>query len=435
MALIIALYILTGIWVMCIEYRKVSRSRKITFGTFCFSFFAVFCCIIPGLTIWDGDLSRCIRHSEFYAAISYFITLICCISAYLGYNTGRSHYKSKRKERLDDINSRNITATAVILLIISIISLYLYTSGYGGIIQTMMSGGQIRASFIQSENQFTFFKHFIPLSIISSLLIYTDIFIKKNKKKIFFKILLLIVSIIISLIYIMANDGRLLAGIYLLLFIIINLKYKFEVKRTSLKKMIFGGLFVCVIIFFVIIQSESWFSAIRNVTSVSTDKRTILDTILGEFNFIYVGLHTAIYYQINSNIDFVIVNDFVNGLFAWLPTSLKPIIYEDVWDFNTKLINDGGYGQSPVNIVGQSVYDLGLIGAFLIPFLYTYIVGKLENIFINNYSTVGLVFFCVIGFYLGKAMMYSSFYNIMMNVFFIAIAWMVYHYIIAKLKI
>ncbi len=256
----------------------------------------------------------------------------------------------------------------------------------------------------------------------------------KHRNRMFFKMLLLLVSIVISLVYIMANDGRLLAGIYLLLFILINLKYKFELKKTSLKNLLYEGLIVCVLIFIIIILSESWFNAIRDVTSDAEDKHTLLDSILREFNFVYVGLHTAVYYHINSDIDFVAINDFVNGIFAWLPTSAKPLIYEDVWDFNTRLINDGGYGQSPVNIVGQSFYDLGLIGEFVIPFLFMYIVGKIERIFINDYSTAGLVFFCVIGFYLGKAMVYFSFYNIMMNIFFIAIAWVMYNYIICRIK-
>lgn len=434
MPIIIFLFILTGIWILCNEYCRISRKRRITFGTFCFFFLAVFCCIIPGLTLWTGDLSRCHHHSEFYATLSYLLTLICCLSSYFGYKIGRSNNKGNRNLQINPIHNRNITLATLIFLIISGISLYLYTSGYGGIVQTMMLGGQIRASFIQSENHFTFFKHFIPLSIISSLLIYTDVFIFKHRNRIFIKILLLVVSVVISLVYIMANDGRLLAGLYLLLFIIIKFKYKLEFKRTSLKKLVYTGVGVCILILMIIILSESWFNTIRDVSSDTTDKQTLLDSILREFNFIYVGLHTAVYYHINSNIDFVAINDLINGLFAWLPTSAKPLIYEDVWDFNTRMINDGGYGQSPLNIVGQSFNDLGLIGEVTIPFLFMYIVGRIEKKLINDYSTSGLVFFCIIGFYLGKAMTYFSFYNIMMNVFFIAIAWGMYNYIICRVK-
>ena len=124
--------------------------------------------------------------------------------------------------------------------------------------------------------------------------------------------------------------------------------------------------------------------------------------------------------------DYVILNDLLNGLFAWLPTSLKPVALADVWDYNTQLINDGGYGQSPACLAAQSFYDLGLIGLLVVPFTYTYIVGKVENLLDNDYSTSGLVFYVTLGFYFAKGMAYFSFYNIMMNIFFVVVGLIAY---------
>lgn len=432
MPIIIALYILTGCSVLVIEYNKLVRYKHITFGTFCFVFFSVLCCIVPGLTLWCGDISRCKNHTEWYAFISYVLTLLALISSYIGYNIGSSGNCFKKNNLINQEN-KFILLFSIILLTISIIALILYSSGYGGILQTMLKGGQIRASFIQSDNSYTFFKHLIPLSIISSLLLYTDVFIKKHKDYLYIKYLLLIISFVISIIYITANDGRGLAGVYILLFIIINIKYKFEKEKVSLRKITSISIIVCAVIFIMIIESESIFNIFRERDAISHDN-SALDILLSEFNFIYLGLYNSIKYIVYGDANFMLYNDLVNGAFAWLPTSMKPIILEDVWDFNTKLINDGGYGQSPVNIVAQSFYDLGLFGVFIIPFIYTFFIGKLETIFFNDHTTIGLVFFTVLAFYLGKAMVYFSLYNLMMNLFFIFFSWFLYQYIVIKVR-
>ena len=417
MNLIIFAYIVTGIFVLYREYRRVRIERFISFGNLCFAFFAILCLIIPGLTIWKGDISRCKDNSLFYVFLSYIISLISLMFSYLGYNKGRKihlnvqvvHNSSYQKD-----NSKNLLLTSMVLLIISFVSLYYWSSGYGGIFNAMLVGGQIRASFLHSTNSLMFLKHLIPVSIISSLLMYTDLFINKNKSKRFFRLLVLVLSVAISLIYIMANDGRMLAGIYLLYFILISLKNHYEVKHTPMRKIILSTLVVIVLVFFIIIQSESWFADIRK-TEVRTSEGSAIDIVLREFNFIYIGLNTALYSVIENVSHYTITNDVVNGLFAWLPTSLKPLMLDDVWDYNTILINDGGYGQSPTNLPTQAFYDLGLLGVVLIPFGYMYLVGAIEKKFKGQLSTVAIVFYVVFGFYFAKGIAYFSMYNIMMN--------------------
>ncbi len=434
MPIVIAIYIFTGVCVLCIECHRLVCDRRISFASFCFTFFAIFCCIVPGLTLWYGDLSRCRNHSEWYAFITYILTFAVYIFLYLGYNLGDSKHQSKYlvlQIHNKHYGNSNIILYASVLLLISIISLLIYSSGYGGILQTMLLGGQIRGSFIQSSNSYAFFKHLIPLSIISSLLIYTNLFIFYKKSYLFIKYCLFILSFIVSIVYIAANDGRLLAGIYILLFIIINIKYKYEKLHVSIKKIAFTSLFVSILIFTLIIGSEYILNSFRGYEGSTTDQ-SVFDVILSEFNFVYVGLYTAIINILEYDSAFLLLNDITNGLFAWFPTSIKPIIMDDVWDINTALINDGGYGQSPVNIVGQSFYDLGFIGICIIPFIYAFILGRLNVFFKNDLSTIGLVFFSVTAFYLGKSMVYFSLYNIMMNIFFIVLSWFLYKILFSK---
>ena len=431
MGLIIILYIVTGLIVLRNEYRRVIKERCISLGTFSFVFFSILCLIIPGLTIWKGDVSRCKDNSLFYVFLSYVVTFVSLIFAYWGYNRGRKT-KNNIVKATKITKNRNLLLTSFVLLVISLIALYYWSSGYGGIFNVMLVGGHIRASFIQSTNSLMFLKHLIPMSIISSLLMYTDLFIIRSKRYRFFKFLIFILSVIVSFIYIIANDGRMLAGTYLLYFILIYLKYQYEVLHVSIKKIIVSSVIIVSLIFFIIIQSESWFATYRNA-EVEVLNRSVLDIILGEFNFIYVGLNTALYSVLEDHAYYTLFNDIINGLFAWLPTSIKPIVLADVWDYNSILINDGGYGQSPTNLPTQAYYDLGIVGVMFVSYIFLYFIGSIEKRLRGNYTTIGLVFYVVIGFYLCRGVAYFSMYNIMINMFFIAISWLLYKHLFSKI--
>lgn len=435
MEIVILLYIITGVIVVYREYKTVIKLRKITMGTLCFLFYAILCCIIPGLTIWKGDVSRCKDYSTYYAFISYIATLLALIASYWGYSKSNRLVKqtiAPEKTSIEVVNgNKNLLFASVFFLVVSLVSLFYWASGYGGIVNVMLVGDQIRSSFLSSTNSLMFLKHLIPLSIISSLMMFTDIFVNKDKGHRFFKMLVMTASIIVSFIYIMANDGRMLAGTFLLYFVMIILKYQYEVKGNSVQKIATYSIAIIAAIFFVIIQSEAWFAEIRHA-NVSESEHDILGIVLTEFNFIYISLNTALYTVINGISDFVLINDLLNGLFAWLPTSLKPVALSDVWDYNTLLINDGGYGQSPACLAAQSFYDLGWLGLIIVPFVYTYIVGKVENLLNNDYSTSGMVFYVTLGFYFAKGMAYFSFYNIMMNIFFVVVGLIVYRKLLVK---
>ena len=166
----------------------------------------------------------------------------------------------------------------------------------------------------------------------------------------------------------------------------------------------------------------------RNGTYESGNDSDIITTVSREFSFILSGTQNALIKDLSDEGKLMIMNDVVNGVFAWLPTTLKPIMMEDVWDYNTRSINTGEYGQLPTSIIGQSIYDLGLLGIILLPFIYGVIIkkvemvleGRKENIF---YNTV----YIVLGYYLCKGIPYFSFYNIMINTFFIFIAILIYN--------
>ena len=166
----------------------------------------------------------------------------------------------------------------------------------------------------------------------------------------------------------------------------------------------------------------------KNESYESSSNSGIVETLSKEFSFIVSGTQNAMIENSTMSGNFMIINDVVNGVFAWLPTSLKPIILEDVWDYNTRILNTGGYGQSPTSIVAQSIYDLSFLGIIIIPVIYGMLIRKFEKALEKRkgnffYDTV----YVVLGYYLCKGIPYFSFYNIMINTFFIFIAIFIYN--------
>lgn len=421
-------YFLLMFMILAREVRIIKRTHKINILSLCNIFFSLLICGTSSVYYWNPPE----KYSYDIVIFGLLLTNICFLFFQIGYNSCRFKSRFKRKQ---STTFKHIWLFSICLLLISGASLYLYASGYGGIENLMMSGNLIRASNIQSENSYTFFKHFIPVSIITTLLIYNVVFIRKQKTTKYVDtilgiLFLFIPSFVISLIYIVANDGRMMAGVYFLFFVLIWIRDRYESGKVSLRRMaIIGSIWIC-IGGTAIIGSEKIMSESRGVHATETaSENSFREGIIKEFSFIVKGENAAISY-INYDIDrYMIANDLVNGIFAWLPTSLKPIKLTDVWDFNTNYIDSSTIGQSPTSIVAQSYYDLGLLGVVLIPLLWGRLIhfvefsfGNDKNVFISTVYTISM-------FYFAKSIPYFSLYNIMMNVFFIVLAFIVYRFL------
>lgn len=431
LCLITVVYFIFALIAIVREIKRILAYRHIFMSSICKLMYVVLLVIVPGMMfcgyISQGS-SKYFNYDVSYAW-TYYVGAILTIVAYVMFGFG---YKIKQRGVRDHYCE---TRTKVLLLStlcigISIISLVLWASVFCGISQLLIDANSIRAGFIGSSGGKTFFKHFVPLSLLSSFLLYNYLFVERSYERAIeavYAFVLLVPSIFISFVYIIANDGRMLAGIYLLLFFMIQMKYSYEIQGRSLRKIGFGLLILCVAASIIIIKSDEIFRILKGATVVATQKRGFLYTITNEFSFIQSGLLTSIVTRVEETRSLTIVNDIINGLFAWLPTSLKPIIMDDVWDINTALLNSGSYGQAPTTIVAQSVYDLGIMGVFVIPAFYGFIIRKLENIIESYKGDVFLsTIYVVLGFYLGKGLAYFSLYNIMMNIFFIVFGCVIY---------
>lgn len=413
---------------MCLVIIKetlvIYHSHKIRIISLCNFFFGIFLCGLPAIYYYDPP----IHFDTVNILVGFINTCVCFVMLQCGYR----FIQIRRRKKIVKTYRVKIGLLAFVLVAISISALILYSSGYGGINGLMMSGNLIRSSNIQSTNSLTFFKHFIPLSIVASLLLYNYIFVLKqnNYKNISFwaqLIFLFIPSIIISYIYILANDGRLLAGMYIVFFILISIKHKYEFVGIPFKILLVASLFWLCLAWSLMIGSETIMVGYRHGNVSDSSDLGLRESVIHELSFIVTGTDKSIEkIDYTSFSQFMIINDFTNGLFAWLPTSLKPTKFDDVWDLNTNYINPSLIGQAPTCIVAQSYYDLGLLGIIIIPFFWGGMIKKLEGWLNGCHDVFMNTIYMVIAFYIAKTMVYFSLYNFMMNVFFIFLSWLVY---------
>lgn len=440
--IIIAIYSVFGIISIVGIIKNIKKNHSISIMSLCRIMYVAILVIIPIITYvayLRGVSVSTLRYDSKYIWTFYIIALFTII-AYCFLNLGYK-FKQPQHHAQGDIGKWGFIILISLLMILSIVSLFLWAKGFGGIHQLIQMANSIRAGFISSSSNTAFFKHFVPTAMIVSLLAFQYLFIAKKSISYLEKIyvfVLFVLSVFVSLIYILANDGRMLAGVYIALFFLAIIKNDYEIKNKRFSSIGFKVVFLSILAMILILNADPIFRAIRGeemTSSVAATNDGLFSSLIQEFAFTLSSIQQALIAKTKGIAKLMIGNDLINGLFAWLPTSIKPVVLQDVWDYNTMLLNTGGYGQAPTTIVSQSVYDLGFIGIFVIPFIYGLIVKKVEksldadknNLFANT-------LYLVLGFYLAKGLPYFSCYNIMMNVFFIVVAWFLYK-VLQKLKV
>lgn len=430
--IIIAVYFVFTVIALFAEISRIKKTREIRIVSLCRGLFILANVFIPGV-LFCGYLSDGIESLVFYDSWytwTFYFGAFATIATYFMFSFGYN-IKQKIISQKSPGNASKTTLLASIFVLISVVALILWASGYGGVQMLVAMANPIRAGAVRSTSNVAFFKHFVPLSLLASFLLFNRLVIARDSKSISeaaFLVFLFVISIAISIVYILANDGRLLAGVFVLLFFLLIIKNEYEVKKKSLAKILFKSAVLLMICLSIILNVDVLFKAFRgNTTLVEPTKEPIMQVLSKEFYFVASTVQTAIMNRAYGSAPLMIMNDIVNGLFAWLPTSIKPMILLDVWDYNTMLRNTGAPGQTPTTIVAQSIYDLGIIGFLIIPFFYGMIVKRVEKIF-DSYqdNPFAKTVYVVLGFYLAKGMVYFSIYNLMINTFFIVFGWIIF---------
>lgn len=350
--------------------------------------------------------------------------------AFCGYAIIRLVYKIKLftpKKILikddDDRQNARLMFTIVASLIIGLTSMYLWARAYGGIFELIKVANAVRSGFDGTTNSLAFFKH--PARIITFASYATVVLIERKYKK-FLSIALFAVSFVASILYLLAGDGRMSMAMYLviLFFVIIGVfKDNINLGRTAI---IIGLMAVAAIALMMAMDTITHY--IRNGEIVDKSSDGIVKDILDEFAFVLVAGQNSANQFLTEGSPFLIIHDIMYGVFAWLPTSLKPGDFINIWNYNTDICNMYSHmaGQWPTDFVSTSIYTLGPIGIFVFSAFWGCVIKFVDKKHVENNNIFFTVFYYVLSMSFLRLVDYCMLYDFVLCLFYMFVAFIVW---------
>ncbi len=350
--------------------------------------------------------------------------------AFCGYAIIRLVYKIKlftpQKSLIKDDDERQnarLMFTTVASLMIGLVSMYLWARAYGGIFELIKVANAVRSGFEGTTNSLAFFKH--PARILTFVSYATVVLIERNYKKVL-SIALFSVSFVASLLYLLAGDGRMSMAMYLviLFFVIIGVfKDNINLGKTALIIVIMAVAAIALMM-----AMDTITHYIRKGEIVEMSSEGIVKDILDEFAFVVVAGQNSANQFLTEGSPFLIVHDIMYGVFAWLPSSLKPGDFINIWNYNTELCNmyTNMAGQWPTDFVSTSIYTLGPIGIFVFSAFWGFVIKFIDKKHIGNNNIFFSVFYYVLSMSFLRLVDYCMLYDFVLCLFYMFVAFVVW---------
>lgn len=418
------------------EVNAIRKTRFFSIKNACNVAFSVYLFLIPGVFYIYCPMDRArtlMLYDENGAFKSLFFSVICYLSFNIGYRTIRRNFRNLYK-----IRKVGAIKLSLVFALLSVASFYLWARSFGGINALILNAGAIRSGFVQPDIATAFFKHPVRLSELCSLYLFVVILTKRNSfKSIGEKItiyILEVVSVAISIVYLLADDSRSAMGLYFLSFMIAFLLKTTFVDGKNLGKSVLKAMLACSLILFAVLNGDVILGTLRgsieNEINVDSTRNGIGNSIVHNFAYIVQSPYYATYYIDHMNGKLLIWDDLITGLTAWLPTSLKPFPHMlRTWDVNTMVhtFHTPLYGQFPHSIVAGSIYDLSYFGLFSIPCILGILVKKVENVVIPMLKTpFYLSVYCFLLIAFTNMIQGFCLYYIMLSMFFLVLGWAIF---------
>ena len=345
------------------------------------------CYILTSYGYNTGSMAETImKYDVFDFAIYYFVALITSSFYLYVIRINKSYYKYEAIE--NKYQEKNIFGIALVMLLIGLVSDYLYLKAYGGYANYLKYSGAVRSGVITIRNTFSFLIVFRSCVAFSSFLFLSQM--KNNGKNSIINTLFFLISVFFSLRVFYANKGRLGLAIYLLL-----------------------------VILYIITRDDKE----TRFLSTKTFRRFVFISIAFVFGLYLLGIvlsrniTDSIIVQLNKEISFVFVNFYVQlhnltmNQFRWfsdvflfpiyiLPTS----VWQNVLGIttassdNTLLVSGfrkgtgGIYGEMPIDLMSLSYMQMGFVGLIVVPlafsFLLIYVIRRVNKLRNNNVRRV-----------------------------------------------
>lgn len=441
--LLIVLYALTSFFALWHECYSLFISERFSVGSFCKLWFIVVQFCLPCYLMLRYFLFGVPAKSS-YASISYddsaltsaYVVFLFSLVAYcvlVATTKTNGLASSAVSPDLGDAGEgyamKRLRIAAFLCLSVGALCLFLWSSAYGSIFDLIEVGNAVRGGWNTIHNSFAMFKHPSRLVLVSSYIYFALLYSKRSK---FFSIdsILLIASVFLSMLFLFANDGRLSMAFYFMGFFLVVLYTKLFIQKKIFD--LRAGLLavvICVLLIAVMLNMDSVTYFIRHGQFPSAgdkDGSSIIEEIL----FDPASDLTVVSNFLNGRLTFMLVHDFVYGIFAWLPQSLSPSWALRLWTVNTQAVSPMfTTGEIPCGLLAQSVYDLGIVGVIFIPYLYGLILHFTDKKIVPNIGNpfvMGL--FAYLFTDLLRVVSYAMLYDIVLDLFPLAIALVIYYF-------
>lgn len=325
-------------------------------------------------------------------------------------------------ECVADKSSQLYIAT-ILLLVVGVLSDFLYCRAYGGYLGYLEYSGFIRSGITNLiSNRWSFLIVFRDCVIIASYLLFSQI--KKNDRIQFGRLSLFVVSFVYSLLILYANKGRISFLIYIAVFLITYVCNKRKIKFFNIK-----AVFYMVVAFFVFIAGTGWVSGVVSRTSEFSG----FNMICNEVAFVFSNFKLLL-----SKVDIENFRCFIDIVFYplfLLPSSLWRRIMPDtasdimtILTFGNKKGQGGILGETPVDAISIGYLQSGIIGVCVFAVFWGFMSAKLYKKIssLPNYESRNIMTVNIVLDVLLRSLIYADSYNIVQRCFSLIVFALIY---------
>ncbi|MBR8839660.1 MAG: oligosaccharide repeat unit polymerase [Stigonema ocellatum SAG 48.90 = DSM 106950] len=277
---------------------------------------------------------------------------------------------------------------AICLLIISFLSIQIYSSQYGGFLDALSKTILIRSNAVESGN-LVFFKHFISTCFFASYILGSFIFFKINNEYQGFRTSIFIFSVLISII-----GSFLRAGRTDLVYYIVNFFCAYTVKGRKIS-LFFLITILSFIILFVLYGKPFFFSlsGIPNgfddviekfngaLKDPSANSEFSFFDFIGSFSYPVNSLNAAL----NTEYEWRLFIDWIYGVISFVPSMIfnieKP---KQVNQNNTFYLMGNVDYDIPPALLAYGIYCMSWVGLIIVCFGFGWLGRYLQTILSNH---------------------------------------------------
>lgn len=384
------LYGIAGLIYLIIAVRKIITQNGIRVFDFSRLMYSMIFGLIPMLIYWkEASGERNLFYTNYTSDQLLKIYLLFALSIFI-YAVLNLSYGSIRKkapqqemgqtgddEQEDLYKGKNLYVAGVIALGIGWISLILWTRAYGSITNFVLNANAIRSGHGAVSNTFAFMKHFVRLMSVSLYAILSAyFFIKPRGFKRIIHLTLIVISIVGNYYYTLASDSRISIMFVGLAFVAILLRHR---KKANIGRYIVLSGLVVFGLLIVVMNADTFTRYVRYGIWKSSDSG-VIESIVREFRFTLSSEMRAIEGWFDGKLRIKLLDEFLNSIVSWIPERFIPFnIPDTVWTYNTNIYGAVSSGTSPSDILATSIYEIGILGPIVHPFVWGQIIGTIDK--------------------------------------------------------